>query len=218
MKKSIALVVPLIIFALLAGMAWTVPAKGTSVKAIFDEMKKINPGLKDYSSQITININAKWGFISYTPNMQGNYYFKKPDKHKLELTKAPAYLKKYPQVFGWSLPDPDQFKNRILKSEEAGGQDCWAIEMIPRTPSGDLTRQILWVGKTDYLIYRQQYFYKGSSAIRVDMDYGKVGKYKLFKEMKATFEFPAIKISAETSATYANYKVNTGLKDSFFKK
>lgn len=189
-----------------------------SVKTIFDGMKKINPGLNDYSSQIAITIDAKWGFVSYTPTMQGNYYFKKPDKHKLELTKAPSYLKKYPQVFGWSLPDPDQFKNRIVKEETVAGQSCWVIEMVPKQQSGDLVRQLLSVGKKDFMIYRQQYFYRNAGAITVDMQYDKVGKYQLFKSMKSTFSFPSVKISAGVEATYSNYKVNTGLKDSFFKK
>ena len=191
---------------------------GWSVEAVDKILAKalaINPGLKDYSADIQLPLRATLGFIPYNKNMVGRYYHKRPDMHKLELKNAPALLQKYPNVFGFNLPDVARY--RVLRVQEMklhGKLPVYKIILVPKVRTSDITGIDIYVNRANYTIPKYDTFYvKGH--LYVNIDFRKEGKYLVYDKVNADFEFP--NVLATASATYSNYQFNQNLSDSFFR-
>jgi hypothetical protein len=196
-----------------------VPARADAqVEAIFARVRQINPGLNDYQADIDIALKARVAFLPYNPTMSGTYYHKRPDKHKLVLEKAPSYVKKYPNIFGWNLPVLEKFNSRVAEQTDLAGQPTWRITMTPKQGMGDIQMVEVWVNRNDYSIPRQVTHYKNNGRLGVDVVYRQTDGFLVFDRMTAEFQFPAVSVSATATATYANYRFNQGLSDEFFKK
>ena len=209
----------LALLALLVAVGLQGPARADAqVEEIFAKVRQLNPGMQDYQADINIALRAKVAFLPYNPTMSGTYYHKRPDKHKLVLEKAPSYLKKYPNIFGWNLPQVEKFNSRVAAQEDLDGQPTWRIAMTPKQGMGDIQLVEIWINRSDYSVPRQVTHYKNDGQLSVDVQYRKAEGYLVFDRMTAEFLFPAVAVSATATATYANYKFNQGLPDSFFSK
>ncbi|MBQ7529660.1 outer membrane lipoprotein-sorting protein [bacterium] len=188
------------------------------VENIFNNIKNINKGLVDYQANIDIQLQARLAFIPYNPAMSGSYYYKAPEKHKLVLEKAPSYLKKYPNIFGWHLPKIEKFNSRVTETIELEGQKVWHILMLPKQGMGDIISVEMWVNCKDYTVPRQVTNYKNDGRLSVNVQYTTIEGYKVFDKMSAQFVFPKVAVNANATAKYSNYKFNNNLPDSFFEK
>lgn len=208
-----------VVAALLVALGVAAPATADSrVDGIFAKVRQLNPGLQDYQADIDIALQAKVAFLPYNPKMSGRYYHKRPDKHKLVLEKAPSYVKKYPNIFGWNLPDLAKFTSEVAEEVDLDGRPTWRINLVPKQGMGDIQRVEVWVNRQDYTIPRQVTHYKNDGFLGVDVEYGKTNGYVVFDRMTAEFRFPSVSVTAKATATYANYQFNQNLPDSFFSK
>ena len=209
----------LAVAALLVSMGAQRPALADAqVDGIFAKVKQINPGLKDYQADIDIALKAKVAFLPYNPKMSGKYYHKRPDKHKLVLEKAPSYVKKYPNIFGWNLPVLEKFNTKVAEETTLDGQPVWRIELTPKQGMGDIQLVEYWVNRSNYTIPRQETHYKNNGKLAVNVKYRTTDGFQVFDSMVAEFNFPSASVTATATATYANYKFNQNLQDSFFGK
>ena len=186
------------------------------VEQIFEKIGNLNEGLKDYQADINIALRAKVAFIPYNPDMSGKYYHKAPDKHKLVLEKAPSYVKKYPNIFGWHLPKIEKFNSRVKDVTELNGREVWHILLLPKQGMGDIISEEMWVDCENYTVPRQITNYKNDGMICVNVNYAKKDGYWVFDTMTAQFSFPKVAVNATASARYSNYRFNQNLPDSFF--
>lgn len=185
------------------------------VDKILAKAVAINPGLKDYSADINLPLRATLGFVPYNPNLIGRYYYKRPDKHKLDLKNAPGILKKYPNVFGFNLPDMARYK--ILRVQEMnlrGKLPVYKIAMIPNPRTSDVTGIDIYVNRSNYTIPKYDTFYV-RGHLYVNIDFRKQDQYLVYDRVSAEFEFP--NVVATATATYSNYLFNQNLQDGFFR-
>ena len=150
--------------------------------------------------------------------MSGKYYYKAPDKHKLVLEKAPSYVKKYPNIFGWNLPKLEKFNSRVKETTTLNNQKVWHLLLLPKQGMGDIISVEMWVNCEDYTVPRQVTNYKNDGKLSVDVNYITKDSYKVFDSMSAQFAFPKVSVNAHATAKYSNYVFNKNLPDSFFKK
>ena len=188
------------------------------VEAIFEKVKKVNPKLVDYSADIDIDLVVRVGFIPYRPDANGKYYYKKPDQHKLELKKAPGYLKDYPSIFGWSLPSLEKYKSVVQQETEWRGQPVYYVVLLPKGSQGDIQRIEMWINRKDHTVPRQITYYSGNGKLEVQGSYARHDGFLVFDKMQANFDFPKASVKAQAVADYTNYRFNLGLTDDFFKK
>lgn len=182
---------------------------------ILKKMRMVNNGLNDYSSNLTVNARVKYSLFNLPVNLDGTYYFKSPDKYKLKINKAPGFLSKYPQVFGWNLPDTKEY-TASLTEENDMSNDCYLLKFVPVKKMGDLEKIEMWVNKNSYLFPKQVYYYRNEGRITLDVSYRKTGSFMLFDKVNAQFEFPGMNLSANAEAFYGEYKINEGIPDSIF--
>lgn len=203
---------------LLAGVLTAGPAAADqAVEDIFEDVRKLNDGLKDYSADIKMDLDVRLAFLPYRPKVIGRYYHKTPDHHKLEVKEAPNYVKKYPNIFGWNLPKLEEFKSRVVGETTYNGRPVWHVELMSKPDrGGGLQRMEMWIDRGDHSILRQEAFYKENGRIAVDVKYRETDGFLVFDTMNAVFEFPAVKVSATATASYSGYKFNQNLPESFF--
>jgi outer membrane lipoprotein-sorting protein len=200
----------LLILIALCAPIWAVEA----ADKIFEKARLVNAGLLDYSADIQIQMRATLGFIPYNPKLQGRYLHRRPDKHKLELQNAPSYLKRYPNVFGFNLPDLSRYNVLRIQEMELRGIPCYKVMLAPKARTNDITAIDLYVNREDYTVPKYDTFYS-KGHLYVDINFRKQDKYSVYDTMSAEFEFPSIQATA--TASYANYQFNQGLTEAVFK-
>lgn len=188
----------------------------STAEQLWDNIRKINPDLKDFNVKIKVNVQAKYQFMNPRIRLTGTYFFKKPDFHKLELDRSSYFLNKYPKIFGWSMPKLNEFNSKV-EDVKLDGKDYYLVTLTPKTISGDVKQEKIWIDKENYTFPKHIYEYKKGGLITLDVKYRTEGKNILYDKMKASFNFPEEKLSATADATYGVYKINNGYADSFFK-
>ncbi|MFH1453769.1 MAG: outer membrane lipoprotein-sorting protein [Armatimonadota bacterium] len=191
---------------------------GPSFNEIYKKALSINSGMKDCQADLNIKIQAKWSFVPIPINLQGKYYYKAPDKFKVDLKKTPSFLKKYPQVFSWVLPEVKEFNTKIAGEEDTGGNACYILELIPKQPMGDLKSHNIWIDKKEFIMRKQVFLYNTEAEIIINQNYIQKDGYWVFNDIEASFAFPKINLTATSKANYTNYKFNQNLPDSLFEE
>ena len=197
------------------------PASGASVrksfaKRIVDRMRGANPGLEDYYCPFKAKAKIKYAFLGLPVNVEGTYYFKQPDKYCVKFVKAPEFLSKYPQVFGWSLPDVEKYSIRYFDGE-GEFSDCFMLRLVPIEGRGDLEKIEMWISRETWLFPRQIYSYKNGGQVDIRCFYRDIDGFRLFDRMEAVIKFPSMGISGTAEGVYGEYVINSGLSDDIFK-
>jgi len=184
-----------------------------TAESIFARARALNPKLLDYSANIEIRLRARLGFIPYSPNLKGRYLHKRPDKHKLELENAPGYLKKYPNVFGFNLPDLERYNVLRIQYMRLRRLPVYKVMLVPKTQMGDITSLDVYVHRDNFTVPKYDTFYN-KGHLFVDIDFKEQEGFWLFDKMSAQFEFPSLTATAD--AQYQNYEFNKNLADELF--
>lgn len=193
--------------------------RGAIAASTFDEIYKkalsINSEMKDCQADLSIKINAKW-YLGLRFGLAGKYYFKAPDKFKVDLKRTPSFLKKYPKVFSWALPDTKDFNTKLLNEEYVEKNDCYVLFLTPKQPMGDLESHTIWIDKKEFIMRKQMFKYNTDSDIIINQFYIKINNFWVFNNLTAAFRFPKINLNAAVNAYYENYKFNQNLPDKIF--
>jgi outer membrane lipoprotein-sorting protein len=185
-----------------------------AVEKIFAEARRLNPSLSDYCADMTLRLDANLGFINYRPEMKGQYLFKKPNKHKLDIPKAPSYLRKYPSVFGFNLPVLKNFDSKVVDEVVVEGSPCYHIHLLNKvTANNDIEHLEIYIDKKNHTVPRYDTYYNGGHLF-VTSKYRQQENYWVFERMTANYK--ASSVSVQASADYSNYKFNQKLPDSLF--
>ncbi len=185
---------------------------------IFSRARALNPGLQDFTAQLDIQMQADMGPIHYKPKLQGTYYFKQSNQHKIELSGGPKEIRKYPAIFGFNLPQMERFDSTLVEESVFKGRPVYHCRLVPKW-NGDNIKQI------DYLVDKEQYTvaqsstnYRNEGNLTLDIDYTKVGNFTVFESLKVTADFPSMSASANGEAKYSHYSFNQNLPNSLFNK
>ena len=107
---------------------------------------------------------------------------------------------------------PDNYDFRFLREEEAGGQHCYVIELVPRRKDTHLLRGNIWVDAKTYLIHRTE----GEPAktlswwlrdVRIVLLYGEVGGMWLQTTLEAT---ASVRILGQYTMVSRDFKYEMG--------
>ncbi|MBI2251990.1 MAG: hypothetical protein HYU63_04485, partial [Armatimonadetes bacterium] len=185
--RLIALFFLLFIFFLRASFA--LPA----FEDLYKKAKNLNSGMKDCQAKIDLKFKVKI-LLTLHFGMNGEYFYKYPDKYKIKLKKTPSYLQKYPQIFNWAFPDPKSFNCKVERIAELSGKNCYIIGMFPKEPMGDLIKHEIWIEEINFTMFKQVFYYNNASKISVFQNYQNLKNYWVFNTLFAEFTFPKINL------------------------
>jgi hypothetical protein len=184
-----------------------------TVETLFAKARGLNPTLKDQTSDISISLDASLGPIPVHRSMSGQYYYKRPDRHKLDVQNAPSALKKFGNVFGFRLPALEKYNAKVIGEYEIGGRKVKKIQMTPKVKVSDIERLELYIDPERGTVPKFDTFYTKGFAY-IDIDFTQSNGYWVFDHMKADLSLSGV--AAKAKADYSNYKFNLDLKDGFF--
>lgn len=185
---------------------------------IFSRARALNPGLQDFKAQLDIQMQADMGPIHYKPKLQGTYYFKQADKHKIELSGGPKEIRKYPAIFGFNLPQMERFDSTMVAESVYKSRPVFHCRLVPKW-TGDNIKQIDYlVDKEHYTVAQSSTSFRNEGNLTLDIEYTKVGNFTVFDSLRVTADFPSMSASANGEAKYSHYSFNQNLPNSLFNK
>ncbi len=193
-----------------------------------DAIEKKYSGLKDYIADVNVHFDME---TFKTPDMQAKLYFKAPDKMKVE-SKGVFFFPREGGYFNPGLFKKDDFEIRILEPVAEGKKDI-KLKIVPKKKEKMGREFVLLIDRNDNLIREIQTSQFDGRETKAKIEYGRYGSFELPRYILLTLDLPSVepnekrgfgpfeqkseRVTGTIEITYANYKVNTGLKDEIFK-
>ena len=120
-----------------------------------------------------------------------------------------------------TAPNLDDFNFRVLRSENAGGTDCWVVESLPVSPEviGETgyDRKVSWIGKQDYVVRKADYYDRDNEPFKrlKASDVRKLDPSGT-KYMAMRMEMDNLKNGRRSVMTMDQVQVNPEVKDDYF--
>jgi len=193
-----------------------------------DAIEKKYSGLKDYIADVNVHFDME---TFKTPDMQAKLYFKAPDKMKVE-SKGVFFFPREGGYFNPALFKKDDFEIRILEPVAEGKKDI-KLKIVPKKKEKMGREFVLLIDRNDNLVREIHTSQFDGRETKAKIEYGRYGSFELPRYILLTLDLPSVepnekrgfgpfeqkseRVTGTIEITYANYKVNTGLKDEIFK-
>jgi hypothetical protein len=211
-------------------------AQSYDTKPMIDSVKNKMNKVNDYSADVTIKLNVS--FIKI-PVKKATVYYKKPDKIKMKTTGF-AMLPKNGTNFNAGDFLKKDFTSIFIKSEIIKGVKTEMVKVIPLTADNDILLATMWIDRKQQRIYRIDATTKTNGNFLMEFSYPSISNpFDMASALQFTFDVTKttlpVAISGDFDAdekpkkaddgkpkkailtlSYSNYKVNTGIPDSFF--
>ncbi|MDY6827858.1 MAG: outer membrane lipoprotein-sorting protein [Pseudomonadota bacterium] len=111
----------------------------------------------------------------------------------------------------------EKFTYRYLRDEQLDGIDCFVIERIPVGSDSGYTRQVVWLDKEEYRIWKIEYYDRKESLLKTL----RVSDYRLYDE-KHWRPGASLMVNHQTAKStllnYTDYRFGNGFTDADFSR
>jgi len=194
--------------------------------------------VQDYSVNIAVKVDINFLKVK---EMKARLYYKNPDKTKLEA-KGFALIPKVSLEFSATRLLNNDFISVFVKNDTVDARPTAVIKLIPTKEGGRIILATLWIDVQDFVIRKLEAATQDKGSFTVyfkygpDIDYGLPSEVSLLFNVKkggfSHFSMPgqdsetegAVKknmkkpMQGHVQIFYSGYKINIGLKDSFFEE
>jgi hypothetical protein len=188
-----------------------------TVAQILERMASNISGLTSFVVPIHIDAHVKEGPLSVPVTMDGNRYFKAPDKAALELTGLPTVAKTFSNIYaslGTPLTWPKTYDIVLNNVAASGNQNVYELRGTYKRPS-NVDHVLLDVNGVTFDPIQARWFYRNGATIVMNIQEGVAGgSYRLPLRETVDVNFPQYHGNADI--TYGNYSTNVPLADSIF--
>lgn len=211
-------------------------AQSFDTKPMIDSVKNKMNKVNDYSADVTIKLNVS--FIKI-PVKKATIYYKKPNKIKMKTTGF-AMLPKNGANFNAGDFLKKDFTSVYIKSEKINGIKTEMVKVIPLTNDNEIILATMWIDRKQSRIYKIDATTKSNGNFLMEFSYPTVANsFDMASALQFTFDVTKTTLPVAISGdfdtdekqkktddgkpkkailtlNYTNYKVNTGIPDSFF--
>ena len=178
---------------------------------LFKRMIALNAAVKSYRADVHLDVALKT-FPYISPSLDGNVYYKKPDREAIVFDTVPALASQFKKVY--PKIDPP---SRWLTLYEIGvlGSDSGAttFRLIPKK-NGRVDHLDVRIDDASATIKAYAWSYKDGGTVSFDQSYTSVGGAFLIDKQIGHVEFPSYK--ADVTSIFKNYKLNVAINDKVF--
>ena len=188
--------------------------------------------LKDY----TVDIQVHFAIETFrAPDLQAKLYYKVPDKMHIE-SKRVVFFPRDGGYFNPAQFGQDAYTVLFLGYVTYDKRKAVQLRLIPRKIKGATQEMVLTIDTAKLLLQEMLLTQTGGKEVTAVFTYGTFGGFELPTFTRLILNLPAVepgmaqgfgaipdggeekRVSGEITIAYADYKVNTGLGDEFFKK
>ena len=177
-------------------------------------------GISSFQVPVHIVVHVKKGMFSLPFTMDGDRYFKLPDRNALTVEKGgnPELVQTLQKIYAL-LGAPatwEQTHNITLQGTgDVDGHHAYALFATVKRASSNVDHVMLDVDTTTFDPVRSRWFLRNGSTVTMDMRQGVVdGKYRLAQHDDIVFNLPSYHGSA--SVDYGTFAINVPVPDSAF--
>jgi len=192
-----------------------------------DAIEKKYSELKDYTADVNVHFDIE---TFKTPDMKAKLYFKAPDKMKVE-SKGVFFFPREGGFFNPALFRRDDVEIKMLELAAERKEEV-KLKIVPKKKEKVGREFVLLIDRNDTLIKQIYMSQFDGRETKAKIEYGKYGSFDLPRVILLTLDVPSMdpgekrglgpfeqkseRITGTIEITYANYRVNTGLKDEIF--
>lgn len=199
-----------------------------NVKAKFEK-------IKDYQADVVVKLDME---AVKVPDTKAKVYFKNPNKYKIE-SDGFAMLPKQGINFSPVQLLQGDYTSVYVRSETIDGQLYDVVKIIPNNDTTDIILSTMWINSSKSVIHKVETSTKKGGTVQIDFEYDP--KFiPLPIELKFSFNAGEVRLPSQNQLNkndekknrisgvrrikgtvlmkYSNYKINTGLSDSFFEE
>ena len=204
-------------FTLLALLGVPGGAQTLSLKQVTDKMEAARSGVQDISAKAQLAFQLSVGILPYNDTLFGSYYFKKPDRHRLDFPNAPSYLKSVPSMFSWKLPSPEKYDSKVTGPYNSGSATpTYQVVFTSKNPDSKTSSITVTVNARSWRVDKQDTLYRDGGSVLLTFSYIDQAGLPLLEKVAGKINIPAYSLSGNAAITLSEQKVNKGVDDSVF--
>ena len=111
----------------------------------------------------------------------------------------------------------EKYTYKWIRDETLDGEECFVFERYPVYKNSGYTRQVVWLDKKEYRIYKIDFYDRKNALLKTQTN----KEYKQYLDQYWQPDEMFMKnhqTGKSTLLTWSNYKFRTGLKDKSFNK
>jgi hypothetical protein len=199
--------------AVFAGIA-SVPGRADTAATdsdLYHRMTQVNAHLRSYKADLHADVAMKT-FPFLSPSLDGNIYYRQPDKEAVVFDTVPALAAQFKKVYPRIEPPalwPTIYTVSLLGDD--GG--ITTFRLVPRK-HGRVSHLDVKTDDASATIKSMTWTYEDGGFVTFDQTMQKLNDNYVLKSMTGHVELPAYK--ADVSLAYSNYKLNVDIADSVF--
>jgi outer membrane lipoprotein-sorting protein len=209
------------VLALFCGAIAAAPAQHrsappASVAQILARIQGRNPTLHSFQAPIHIVGHVRLLFVPVVKELDGTWYFKRPDRSDVVLNNPPSYLKGIKSFIGDILdPAAWELDSNIAYNGIAtvGGRNLLTLRLTKKIYSDQIADTIAYVDPATYEVVREDFHYRDGSTNTMTLTYRNEDGYSVPSMLHGEVHH---RMQAVLDATLGEYRMNVAVNDSVF--
>jgi outer membrane lipoprotein-sorting protein len=189
-------------------------------------------GLKDYTVDMTVHFDIE---TFRAPDLHARLYYKVPDRMRIE-SKRVVFFPRDGGYFNPAQFKPEDYTCLFLGYVTYDKRKAAQLRLIPKKIKGQTQDMVLTIDIGKLLLQEMLLTQTGGKEVRAIFTYGAFSGFELPTFIRLHLNLPPVepgvaqgygvipngteerRVQGEITVTYADYKVNTGLRDELFTK
>ena len=189
-----------------------------TAEKILEEYQSSMSALEDVKSEAKLAMNLVLGFLPYSENLKGRYYYQKPNKHRLEFDDAPSYFDKAPSMFNWNLPSLEKYRVKASSPEASGKHTHYTLLFRPKKAESSTQSVTCTFQAENWKLLQQKTSYRDGGSVTLNFTYLKGSELPILDEVQASVSIPAYSLTGGATISFSNQISNKGLEPNIFEE
>lgn len=193
------------------------PLRSMTVDDVIANLVSRNTGLTTFQAHIAIRLHTGIPFLN--PALEGDTYYKRPDRYEVVFTKYPSWAKSFEALYS-DIGDPAVWYKRFyyaLNGTRTYKDHTDLVLRLTQRVRGEIDHEDVLVDPRRWVIDEMEYVYYRGGHITVEQTYRQESGYSVLDTQHAVIAMPPFP-RARADATYSGYRLNVAIDDSVFTK
>jgi outer membrane lipoprotein-sorting protein len=178
--------------------------------SLVQRMAAVNPNLQSYTA--TLHVVIALHTLPLSPTLDGNYYFKRPDKQAVVFDSVPMLAQQFQKIYP-KVDPPDTWQTLYDISTLSSNGGTTTLRLTPKR-SGRVTHLDVIVDDASAMPSSFIWTYVDGGTVSFDQAYARVGGNYLVRSQSGKVNLPSY--SADVTTTFSNFQLNVPVPDTVF--